>query len=82
MLVKGLDGATPKELKEIQVFLKQLGGTIQGERKKCGYSQEQLAELLELNVNTIKYIEQGRRIPSLPVLFRICRALKMKVTVE
>lgn len=50
---------------------------FQQRRKELGMTQEDFAEKLDLNVNTIKYIEQGRRIPSLPMLFRIAKALQL-----
>jgi DNA-binding XRE family transcriptional regulator len=81
MLNKGLGGASAREIKEIEVELKKIGGTIQAYRGKAGYSQESLADALDVNVNTIKYIEQGRRIPSLPMLLRICWKINLDVKI-
>jgi DNA-binding XRE family transcriptional regulator len=79
MLNKGLEGATPKEVKEIESELQSIGSAIQTYRQKAKISQEKLAEILDVNVNTIKYIEQGRRLPSLPMLIRICSKINLKL---
>jgi transcriptional regulator with XRE-family HTH domain len=63
------------EVSEIILFLKT-------RRRLAKISQEFLAELIEVNVNTIKYIEQGRRFPSLPMLIRILIALDCKIKIE
>lgn len=79
MLNKGLEGASAREMKELEAELKRLVGTIQTHRQKAGLSQEKLAEVLDVNVNTIKYIEQGRRLPSLPMLLRICWKIDLEL---
>lgn len=80
MLTKGLEGASAREIKAIESELRRIGSEIQTYRQSSGITQEGLAELLEVNVNTIKYIEQGRRIPSLPMLMRICWKLRLEIT--
>lgn len=79
VLNKGLGGANAREIKELEAELKQIVEAIQTHRKKAGFSQEKLAELLEVNVNTIKYIEQRRRLPSLPMLIRICWKIGLEI---
>ena len=44
-------------------------------RKKKGVSQEKLAELTSISLSTIKFIEQGQRVPSLSMFFKILYAL-------
>lgn len=79
MLNKGLEGASAREVKEIEAELKKIVSALQLYRHKLGLSQEKLAEELDINVNTIKYIEQGRRLPSLPMLLRICLKINLEL---
>lgn len=51
----------PRNLKEI--------------RRVKGFSQEDLAKLTEINLNTIRNYEQGRREPSFDILEKIKIAL-------
>lgn len=44
---------------------------IQSQRKKMNYTQEQLAEELNVSVAIIQRIEQGTRTPSIPMLCKI-----------
>ncbi|MEN0057923.1 MAG: helix-turn-helix transcriptional regulator [Bdellovibrio sp.] len=53
---------------------------IQNRREEMGLTQEQLAEMLDLTVVALGYIEQGRRFPSLPFLFYICRMMDIPVS--
>jgi DNA-binding XRE family transcriptional regulator len=82
MLKKGLTGATIKEKKELENYLEHVCTTIQNKRQQLGYTQEELAERLDINVNTLKYIEQGRRIPSLPMLIRICWKMGLELKIS
>lgn len=61
-----------QETKEI------LGTTIRDYRKKCGYSQELLAEKCGLHRTYIGGIERGERNVSVENIVRIARALKVK----
>lgn len=58
---------------------RRLGAEIQTIRKRRGLSQEQLAELTDLDAMTIAFIEQGRREPRLKTLKRIADALGVRV---
>lgn len=82
MSIRGLSKVPKKEILVIQDELSDLGKKLQKRRKDLGYTQESFAEEMDINVNSVKYIEQGRRIPSLPMLLRLVRALKLKLTVE
>lgn len=46
-------------------------------RRQRGYTQQQLAELSQLSVSSIGAYEQGRRLPLLPQMQRLCHALKV-----
>ncbi len=58
---------------------KKLGKKIQRLRKGLGYSQEDLAELVRISRTHIGHIEQGIRSPSLEVIERIAKVLKVKI---
>ena len=49
-----------------------IGKNIQAIRKSNGYTQERLAEKIEVSVRYISDIEQDRAKPSYEVLIRIC----------
>ena len=50
-----------------------LGNTIRTARMKKGYTQEQLAELLEITPAHLKHMEVERRKPSVPLLFEMMK---------
>ena len=52
-----------------------LGRNIHILRKQRGMTQEQLAELVDVQTNYISQIERGNKEPSLPTLYRIQQAL-------
>jgi len=54
-----------------------IGKNIRKGRKKSGYSQERLAELVTISRTHMGHIEQGRRSPSLKTLVKIAKALKV-----
>lgn len=58
-------------------FSKNLGRKIQKIRKIKEYSQEELADTLRISRTHMGHIEQGRRNPSLELLDKISRALKV-----
>ena len=56
---------------------RQGGQVIQRIRKDRGMTQEQLAEKVGVDPNSISRIERGRLIPALPTLIDICNALEI-----
>ncbi len=58
-------------------FPKELGKKIRRVRKAADYSQERLAEIVRISRTHMGHLEQGRRIPSLELLEKIARALKI-----
>lgn len=46
-----------------------------------GLTQDELAEMLDLTDVALGYIEQGRRYPSLPFLFYMCRVMDIPITI-
>lgn len=62
--------------------LKAISSLVRTQRRALNLTQEQLAESLEISLDTIKAIESGRRFPSLPMLFLICFTLLIEVTFD
>jgi len=56
-----------------------LGTAIRAARLKKGYTQERLAELVEVTPTHEKHIESGHRLPSVEVLFSIAQALDLSL---
>lgn len=82
MLNEGLERVDAKTKKAIIEQIRDLSATIKKQRQKMGFTQESLAEALDISVNTIKYIEQGRRLPSLVMILKISLALKLKISFQ
>lgn len=59
------------------VLPKQLGKRIQKRRKELGFSQEELAEKVKISRAYMGFIEQGRNTPSLELLEKVAKALKI-----
>ena len=58
---------------------RKLGKRVQKARKKAGLTQEKLAETVKLSTKYIQFIESGKRTPSLKTVYKIGRALNIKV---
>ena len=58
---------------------KKLGKRIQNLRKAAGYTQEEFAEAVGLSRTHMGHIEQGRRSPSMEVLVKIAKKLKIEI---
>ena len=59
--------------------MKSIGEKIKEYRQKNHMTQEQLAERVEINVNTIRKYETGRRKPKLEQLKKIAGGLEISV---
>jgi DNA-binding XRE family transcriptional regulator len=55
------------------------GKKIQKLRKSLGYTQEEFAEKLHISRTHVGHIEQGRKSPSIKLMDKLARALKVKV---
>lgn len=73
-----LERKVPQEKKVTKQDLK-LARQIQKLRKKKGLSQERLAERIGKSTTWVGYVEAGFRIPNLRLLYKIARALDIKV---
>ncbi len=60
-------------------FYRRLGEIIFKIRKKRKLTQEQLSLLCDLNRTYLSRIEKGKANPSVKILNKICRVLKIKI---
>ena len=60
-------------------ILSNFGKQIKDLRLEAGLSQEEFAEKLNVHRTYISFIERGQRNPSLKMLFKISRVLKIKL---
>ena len=54
-----------------------IGDEIRTARKEAGISQEALAHGARIHRTYLSLLERNKRSPTIDVLFRICRALKI-----
>lgn len=66
-------------MKRYTKSLKTLGWKIQKLRKKIKLTQEEFAHEMKISRVYMGYIEQGRESPSLQLLMKIARKLKVKI---
>lgn len=59
-----------------------LGKKIQKARKISGMTQEELADKVGVSRAYMGYIEQGRNAPSLEVLNKIARVLRISINIS
>ncbi|OGM54626.1 hypothetical protein A3F62_04840 [Candidatus Woesebacteria bacterium RIFCSPHIGHO2_12_FULL_44_11] len=62
-----------------QVGRKSIGDKIKRYRIKQGLTQEKLAEILDISIAHLSYIENSKRLPSLKMLRRLALALKVSL---
>ncbi len=58
---------------------KSIGKNLRRARKGAGLTQERLAEKVNVSTSYIGFIEQGRSTPSLEVLVKIAKALRINI---
>ena len=58
---------------------KLLGKRIKELRKNAGYTQEKLAELIDIETSSLSGIESGRHFPSLPTIEKIANTLNIEM---
>ena len=64
------------------MLIEELGNTIRGRRKTLGITQKHLAELAEVNTNTIIRIERGKINPTIEVVNSIADVLGMELSIS
>lgn len=57
-----------------------LGSNIRAERLRRHYTQDKLAELLDMSVNYVGKMERGVIIPSALVIFKLSKILRVEIT--
>lgn len=57
----------------------QLGAAIRSHRLALGYTQEYLAEKMDITVTHMKHLESGHRMPSVEVLYRLVQELHLSL---
>jgi len=60
-------------------ILQNFGQQVKKLRLEAGLSQEEFAEKLGIHRTYMSFIERGQRNPSLKMLFKISRAMKIKL---
>ena len=60
-------------------ILKNFGEQVKKLRMEAGLSQEEFAERLGIHRTYVSFIERGQRNPSLLMIFKISRILKIKL---
>ena len=60
-------------------ILENFGEMVRKKRKQAELSQEELAEKMGIHRTYMSFIERGIRNPSLLMVFKISRALKIKL---
>ena len=55
------------------------GSLFKKKRKKLGYNQQKMADLLGVSQSFVSGIESGRKNPSLEIFFLMCDILEIKL---
>ncbi|MEO9531018.1 MAG: helix-turn-helix domain-containing protein [Crocinitomicaceae bacterium] len=64
------------------MLIKELGNTIKERRKLLGITQQDLADLADVNINTVIRIEGNKINPSIEVINSIAQILGMELKLE
>ncbi len=56
-----------------------LGKRVAARRKSLGWTQDELAERMSVDAETISRFERGAHLPSLPTLERLANALRLEI---
>ncbi len=71
-----------KYKKGVMTHLHRVADAIKLARETQKITQEELAELVDVDVSTVKSIEQKKRIPSMGLFFYLCEVLKISVKID
>jgi len=82
MKPRGFKDVPLSEIRAVRKIVSMIGEELKTRRKELGFTQESLAEELDISVASVKRIEQGDRMPSLPMLIRFSRALKLNIAFQ
>lgn len=62
--------------------MEEIGQTIRTRRTRLGITQQTLADLAEVGINTVVAIERGKGNPSVATLAKIASVLGLKLRLE
>lgn len=62
--------------------MEQIGQTIKDRRKELGVTQQEVAELAGVGINSLVAIERGKGNPSLKTLLRILEVLGLEIKID
>lgn len=65
-----------------RIEMKEIGQTIKKRRVQLGITQQTLADLAEVGINTIVAIERGKGNPSVVTLQKIASVLGLELRLE
>jgi DNA-binding XRE family transcriptional regulator len=82
MSKRGLKKVPAGEVRAIKREAERLALEIRSQRERLGLTQENLAERLDVSIDTVKGIELGYRFASLPMLIRLCRVLRLRISLN
>jgi transcriptional regulator with XRE-family HTH domain len=60
----------------------EIGKTISDRRRQLDITQQDLAEMAEVGIATIKDIERGKGNPSIKILEKICTVLGLEIHLD
>lgn len=61
-------------------FYKRVGARIIAERKKKGFTQEQLALVSDIDRTYMARMEEGKANPTIKILYKMCKKLKICIS--
>lgn len=79
MSTRGFTRVPSKELKYVKAESARISAKLKKKRIELDYTQEELAELLDVTPETVRFIEQNIRVPSFPMLIRLAKVLKLEL---
>jgi len=59
-----------------------IGQTIENRRKYLGITQQTLADLAEVGINTVVAVERGSGNPRLDTILKICNTLGLNINIK
>lgn len=80
-MAKGYSTIPPKHRAQIRRELASFMNSFKRRRVELDLTQEAMAEGAGVSIETIRNIEQHRRVPSLPLFFHLARYLNLKLSV-
>jgi DNA-binding XRE family transcriptional regulator len=79
-MAKGYSTIPAKHRSQVRRELENFMNGFKRRRVELDLTQEAMAEGTGVSIETIRNIEQHRRVPSLPLLFHLARYLKLKLS--